>query len=124
MVPWLCPGRGPGREAAHRLERVEALDKVVRPLAGAVGRAVRPRVVRNLLSGTDLGHALHPVLRTGQTETVYALASTCTHVGGPLREGTISDGCVTCPWPGSTFRFADGSIVRGPCAATASGKLR
>jgi nitrite reductase/ring-hydroxylating ferredoxin subunit len=51
---------------------------------------------------------------TGPRETVYALASTCTHMGGPLVEGTISDGCVTCPWPGSTFRFADGSIVRSP----------
>jgi hypothetical protein len=32
------------------------------PPAGAVSRAVRPRVVRNLLSGTDLGHPLHPML--------------------------------------------------------------
>jgi nitrite reductase/ring-hydroxylating ferredoxin subunit len=37
-------------------------------------------------------------------------------VGGPLEEGTISDGCVICPWHGSTFRFADGSIVRGPAS--------
>jgi hypothetical protein len=50
------------QQAARRLERLEALDKVARPLAGAVGRAVRPRVVRNLLSGTDLGHPLHPML--------------------------------------------------------------
>ena len=50
------------QQAARRLERLEALDKVARPLAGAVGRAVRPRVVRNLLSGTDSGHPLHPVL--------------------------------------------------------------
>jgi hypothetical protein len=28
--------------------------------------------------------------------------------------GAISDGCITCPWPGSTFRFADGSIGRSP----------
>ena len=34
--------------------------------------------------------------------------------GRPAEEGTISDGCVICPWPGSTFRFADGGIVRGP----------
>ncbi|HEV3290629.1 MAG TPA: Rieske (2Fe-2S) protein, partial [Streptosporangiaceae bacterium] len=33
-----------------------------------------------------------------------------------LEEGTISDGCVICPWHGSTFRFADGSIVRGPAS--------
>ena len=43
------------RQAVRRIERFEALDKVARPLAGAVGRAVRPRVVRNLLSGTDPG---------------------------------------------------------------------
>ena len=37
-------------------------------------------------------------------------------MGGPLQEGTISDGGVTCPWPGSTFRFADRSIVRSPAS--------
>jgi nitrite reductase/ring-hydroxylating ferredoxin subunit len=258
------------QQAARRLERLEALDKVAKPVAGAVGRAMRPRVVRNLLSGTDLGHPLPPMLtdlpiearvtsapldaaggpaaegaadllvaagvvaavptaaaglndwsdtagpatRVGlvhaavnttalslylaslvarargrrrggkalglaglgvlpgggylgghlsfgmgvdvnrtaweqrpsqwtpvlaDTEladgelcradaggvpvllrrtdgTVYAPASTCTHMGGPLQEDTISDGCVTCPWPGSTFRFADGSIVRSPAS--------
>lgn len=259
------------QQTVRRLERLEALDKVARPLAGAVGRVVRPRVVRNLLSGTDLGHPLHPVLtdlpigawvmsalldalggpaaegaadllvtagvvaavptaaaglndwsdtvgpearvglvhatvntaalslylasvvarargrrrggkalglaglgvllggaylgghlsfgmgvdvnRTAWEErpdqwtpvladteladgehrkadaggvpvllyrtagTVYALDSTCSHMGGPLEEGTISDGCITCPWHGSTFRFGDGSIVRGPASA-------
>ncbi|HEX9516912.1 MAG TPA: DUF2231 domain-containing protein [Streptosporangiaceae bacterium] len=50
------------QQAARRLERLEALDKVAKPLAGAAGRAVRPRVVRNLLSGADLGHPLHPML--------------------------------------------------------------
>ena len=49
-------------QAARRLEWLEALDKVAKPPAGAVGRAVRPRIVRNLLSGTDLGHPLHPML--------------------------------------------------------------
>ncbi len=258
------------QQTVRRLERLEALDKVAKPLAEAVGRAVQPRVVRNLLSGTDLGEPLHPVLtdlpigawvmsalldtaggpaaegaadllvtagvvaavptaaaglndwsytagpqtrvglvhatlnttalslylasavarargrrrggkalslaglgvlmggaylgghmsfgmgvdvnRTAWQQpphqwtpvlaeadladgehrkadadgvpvllyrtagTVHALASTCTHMGGPLEEGTISDGCVTCPWHGSTFRFADGSIVRGPAS--------
>jgi hypothetical protein len=44
------------QQAARRLERLEALDKLAGPLARTVGRAVRPRVVRNLLSGTGLGH--------------------------------------------------------------------
>ena len=258
------------QQVARRLERLEALDKVAKPLAGTVGRAVRPRVVRNLLSGTDLGHPLPPMLtdppigawvmsapldaaggpaaegaadllvtvgvvaavptaaaglndwsdtagpetRVGlvhaavsttalslylasvvagargrrrggkvlglaglgvltggaylgghlsfgmgvdvnrtaweqrphqwtpvlaDTEladgqhrradgggvpvllyrtagTVYALDSTCTHMGGPPEDGIISDGCVICPWHGSTFRFTDGTIVRGPAS--------
>lgn len=258
------------RQAARRLERADELDKAAKPLTGMVGRAVRPRVVRNLLSGTNQGHPLHPMLTdlpigawvmsalldaaggpaaegaadllvaagvvtavptaasglndwsdTYGSETrvglvhaalnttalslylaslvarargrrrggkalglaglgmllgggylggylsfvmgvnvnrtawehppdqwtpvladtelaegehrkadaggapvllyrtggqVYALASTCSHMGGPLEEGTISDGCVTCPWHGSIFRFADGAIVRGPAS--------
>ncbi|MFA1540514.1 Rieske 2Fe-2S domain-containing protein [Actinomadura monticuli] len=255
----------------RRLEQVEALDKVAKPVSKAVQRAVRPRIVRNLLSGTNLGHPLHPALtdvtigawsmaslldvfggyesepasdmlmatgviaavptamsglndwsdtlggerrvglvhaaantaalslyvaslverarghrrngkilgfagfglmgassylgghlsfgrgvnvnrnawREGPDEwtsvlgegelaegehrtadaggvqillhrmhgKVYALAATCSHMGGPLPEGTIERGCVTCPWHGSTFRFADGGIVRGPASA-------
>jgi len=58
-----------------------------------------------------------PVLLYRTAGTVYALSSTCTHMGGPLDEGTVSDGCVVCPWHGSTIRFADGSIVRGPASA-------
>jgi len=77
-----------------------------------------------VLAETDLADGEHrkadadgvPVLLYRTAGTVYALASTCTHMGGPLEEGTISDGCVTCPWHGSTFRFADGSIVRGPAS--------
>jgi nitrite reductase/ring-hydroxylating ferredoxin subunit len=57
-----------------------------------------------------------PVLLYRTAGTVYALASTCSHMGGPLEEGAISGGCVICPWHGSTFRFADGTIVRGPAS--------
>jgi nitrite reductase/ring-hydroxylating ferredoxin subunit/uncharacterized membrane protein len=259
------------RDVIGRLERTEALDRFAKPLATAVGRAVRPRAVRNLLSGTGLGHPLHPMLtdvpigawgmsalldivggrsaergadllvaagvlaavptavsglndwsdtygadtrvglvhatintaalslyvaslssrahdrrtrgkvigltgfalllagsylgghlsfgrgvnvnrtawQEGPTDwtavlpdadlhegehrkveaagvpvllyrsagRVRGLASTCSHMGGPLDEGTISDDCVTCPWHGSIFRFADGSVVRGPASS-------
>ncbi|UNK47253.1 Rieske (2Fe-2S) protein [Arthrobacter sulfonylureivorans] len=49
--------------------------------------------------------------------TLRALDSVCSHMGGPLDEGTVDDGCVTCPWHGSTFRLADGSVVRGPASS-------
>ena len=49
--------------------------------------------------------------------TPHALAATCSHLGGPLDEGDIVDGCVRCPWHGSAFRPADGSVARGPATA-------
>jgi nitrite reductase/ring-hydroxylating ferredoxin subunit len=45
---------------------------------------------------------------------VSALEARCTHAGGPLQEGEVRDGMVTCPWHGSRFRLADGGCVRGP----------
>ena len=29
---------------------------------------------------------------------MYALDNGCVHAGGPLSEGTVSEGVVTCPW--------------------------
>jgi nitrite reductase/ring-hydroxylating ferredoxin subunit/uncharacterized membrane protein len=47
---------------------------------------------------------------------VYALSNRCVHRGGPLDEGELHDGCVTCPLHGSTFRLSDGQVERGPAA--------
>lgn len=46
--------------------------------------------------------------------TVYALAATCSHAGGPLGEGKVEGNVIQCPWHGSRFHLADGSIARGP----------
>ncbi|MFD6322553.1 Rieske 2Fe-2S domain-containing protein [Streptomyces sp. NPDC058442] len=48
---------------------------------------------------------------------IHALAERCSHLAGPLSEGTVADGCVRCPWHGSVFRLADGWNVRGPATA-------
>jgi nitrite reductase/ring-hydroxylating ferredoxin subunit/uncharacterized membrane protein len=45
---------------------------------------------------------------------VHALSNRCAHRGLPLDEGEIADGCITCPWHGSTYRLADGGVERGP----------
>jgi nitrite reductase/ring-hydroxylating ferredoxin subunit/uncharacterized membrane protein len=45
---------------------------------------------------------------------ICALIDTCTHAGGPLHEGTLENGVVTCPWHGSRFRLRDGHVVGGP----------
>lgn len=49
--------------------------------------------------------------------TLSALAERCSHLGGPLSEGEVADGCVRCPWHGSTFRLSDGWNVTGPATA-------
>lgn len=45
---------------------------------------------------------------------VLALANRCTHRGGPLGEGEVKNGEVTCPWHGSRFRISDGCVLAGP----------
>jgi nitrite reductase/ring-hydroxylating ferredoxin subunit/uncharacterized membrane protein len=79
-----------------------------------------------VLDAGELQEATPRVVRAGDTEVllyregnrINALWATCTHEGGPLGEGHFADGCVRCPWHGSTFRLADGKVVRGPAASS------
>lgn len=47
----------------------------------------------------------------------YALDNTCPHSGGPLAEGWLDDGTVTCPWHAWCFRLADGKMTLGDYAS-------
>jgi nitrite reductase/ring-hydroxylating ferredoxin subunit len=56
-----------------------------------------------------------PVMVLRETDgAIHTLADRCSHLAGPLSEGTVSDGCVRCPWHGSVFRLSDGLKVNGP----------
>lgn len=70
------------------------------PTEPLVGRTVDG--VRIMVATTDEGR--------------FALADRCSHRGGPLSEGTLEGGCVTCPWHGSRFELASGVAVRGPAS--------
>lgn len=49
------------------------------------------------------------VFRHGDNgEKLSAVASVCAHQGGPLGEGKVIDGCITCPWHGYQYRPEDG----------------
>jgi methionine sulfoxide reductase heme-binding subunit len=39
---------------------------------------------------------------------VAAVSNVCRHQGGPLGEGQVIDGCITCPWHGYQYRPEDG----------------
>jgi nitrite reductase/ring-hydroxylating ferredoxin subunit/uncharacterized membrane protein len=85
-----------------------------------------PREWTAVLDAAELEEATPRVVRAGDTEVLlyreagrlHALWAHCTHQGGPLAEGTFADGCVRCPWHGSTFRLTDGHVVRAPAAAS------
>lgn len=57
-----------------------------------------------------------PVLLVRRDGRIYALADTCAHLGGPLSQGALQDGCIVCPWHGSRFALADGRTLDGPSA--------
>jgi nitrite reductase/ring-hydroxylating ferredoxin subunit len=46
--------------------------------------------------------------------TFYAIDNRCTHVGGPLGEGSLSGTTVTCPWHGFTVDVRTGVCPRNP----------
>ncbi|MFG0259931.1 MAG: Rieske 2Fe-2S domain-containing protein [Phycisphaerales bacterium JB041] len=46
------------------------------------------------------------VIRDG--DSYCAMSNVCAHQGGPLGEGRIVDGCMTCPWHGYQYRPSDG----------------
>ena len=44
----------------------------------------------------------------------YAIGNVCTHVGGPLDEGTLEGYEVECPWHGSKFDVRTGEATKPP----------
>ena len=99
-------------------------------LAGGANHAEEvPHLVKpgwhHLMTSADLpeGTPVHemlgeiPVVAIRAGGTVHVLADRCSHMSGPLSDGKLADGCLTCPWHGSVFRIADGSVVHGPATA-------
>jgi nitrite reductase/ring-hydroxylating ferredoxin subunit/uncharacterized membrane protein len=49
-----------------------------------------------------------------QSGELCAIANTCSHLGGPLDEGTRDGDAVVCPWHGSRFDLCSGRVLEGP----------
>ena len=45
---------------------------------------------------------------------IYAMADKCSHLGGPLSEGTVEGDSIICPWHESRFCLRDGNVENGP----------
>ncbi|HKP86527.1 MAG TPA: Rieske 2Fe-2S domain-containing protein, partial [Blastocatellia bacterium] len=59
-----------------------------------------------------------PVLLVRRGGRVFAIAETCSHLGGPLADGKLEGDSVRCPWHGSRFSLEDGRVLEGPSVHT------
>lgn len=62
-----------------------------------------------------------PVVVVRRGAEVDVLSTTCSHLAGPLDEGTLVDvageSCIECPWHHSVFALRTGEVVHGPATA-------
>ncbi|WMX43753.1 Rieske (2Fe-2S) protein [Streptomyces roseicoloratus] len=96
---------------ANHAEQVEALAPTGWHRLIALDDLATGQPRRVSLDGTTV-----VAVRTDE-HTVRVLAERCSHMSGPLADGRVVDGCLVCPWHGSTFRLADGWNVTGPATA-------
>jgi nitrite reductase/ring-hydroxylating ferredoxin subunit/uncharacterized membrane protein len=69
----------------------------------------------NTPTSVSFGSTAVMLVRRG--EVVHALKNTCSHLGGPLSDGTLREDTIQCPWHGSVFRLSDGGVVHGPATS-------
>ena len=60
----------------------------------------------------ELGDDTVAVFRSGESVTAYR--NHCTHRGGPIGEGLVVGGVVTCPWHGHQYEVASGRCTSDP----------
>lgn len=58
-----------------------------------------------------------PVVLVRHGERIYAPYARCSHLAGPLAQGSIEDGSIRCPWHGSRFSLEDGAVLEGPATS-------
>ncbi len=70
------------------------------------------RVCRRSDLPADRGYPVildgRPLALFAQGEEVLAVDNVCRHVGSPLDDGFVADGCVTCPWHGWRYDLRTG----------------
>ena len=62
------------------------------------------------------------VFRLG--DELFALDNLCLHRGGPICEGEIENGVVTCPWHGWSYRIQTGTMVQDPRVGLSKHEIR
>lgn len=81
----------------------------------APAHAPAPWVAAGHVGAIEEGRAIVVHLAGGESVAIFrsdgrlsAVSNVCAHQNGPLGEGRIVDGCITCPWHGYQYRPEDG----------------
>ena len=110
--PVFCPGCAGVRRLFARVEddaEASADTPVETPPArddGYVFAAREAALAEGAAVSVDIGGHTYALFRIDGK--VRAIDGLCPHEGGPLAEGTVSKGVVTCPWHGWTFDACTG----------------
>ncbi len=54
----------------------------------------------------------------------HAIDNLCLHRAGPLCDGDISGGVVTCPWHGWSYEIKTGTLVQDPRVGVSKHEIR
>lgn len=80
---------------------------------GQVASLAASELADGQLRGVQVGGERVVVARCDDG-TVCAIAATCSHLGGPLDEGSREGDTVVCPWHGTRFDLRSGAVIGGP----------
>jgi len=92
--------------AAFRAKRVDS-DRRAASQNGFVEVCKVDRIPENCAAIVSLSGERVAIFR--YDGKVSAVSNVCQHQNGPLGEGRIIDGCITCPWHGYQYRPEDGA---------------
>ena len=83
---------------------------------------VRVAELKDLPDGETLVTYLHgeQVALFNDRGEIFALANRCPHANGPLADGQINGGTISCPWHGSRFDLRGGELRQGPSRRAAA----
>jgi nitrite reductase/ring-hydroxylating ferredoxin subunit len=92
--------------------------RVNRTVGQTISESFVPVLDADQLEGEELREVkvdgVPVLIARSRSGEICALAATCTHLGGPLAEGSREGDTVICPWHGSRFDLCTGSVVGGP----------
>ena len=104
------------------LDQMPALLGIMAPRLVREGKALReaPREITDpnapapVVGGKRIVLDGKPVAVFEVEGNFFAIDAVCPHEGGPLEQGTVEKGCVTCPWHGYRFNLKTGACVNEP----------